>query len=286
MKRLLILFLATVPLAGFSQTPSTNPMLKGIVDVEGLKLAIIEQPPPRPLELLFHEGQREGALEVVSINSTNRSVAARVSTNAQPHVLAIGNADATTTHGPGMTLQEVNLQTVLTLLAEFSDRTVLQHPLLAAMRFSFASPVTNRNEAAQVLKNALMEKRIAVVPDGSKFLLVAPAEMISALNPHSAGIATTNAHAGKAELLPRGSINFSGAQLGNVLMIYAELLGGKLDRTSLPPRDGAVFVKMQTAWTKEECLYAFETLVGWQGIKLVPGGNGLVKAVSTSTPEK
>jgi hypothetical protein len=160
----------------------------------------------------------------------------------------------------------------------FSDRTILQHPRLPEIKFSLASAVTNRNEAAQILKNALTERRIAVVPDGSRLLLVAPEEMASALNPRSA---TTNTNTVKADLLPPGSINFTSATLGNVLMIYAELLGGKLDRSGPPPRDGKVFLKMHTALTKEECLYALETLIGWHGIKLVSTEPGLFKAVST-----
>ena len=278
MKTLPLLVLATMPLTGFSQSQSTDPRLLGIVDVENLKLAIVQTTPPRSLELTFTEGQREGGkdggFEVFAINSTTRSVTAKFSIAAQPTVLTLG----ATNQYPGITLEEVSLQTILNLFAAFSDRTVLQHPRLPTIKFTVASAVSNRNEAAQILKNALSEKRIAVVPDGSKFLLIAPEEMLSALKPHSAA---TNTNALKAELIPSGSLNFSSAPLGNVLMIYAEFLGGKLDRSGPPPRDGKVFLKMQTALTKEECLYAFETLVGWHGIKLVSTETGLFKAVAT-----
>ena len=276
MKTLLLFILATMPLAALSQNTSANPRLTGIVAIEKLKLAIIQTPPPRSLELTLSEGQREGDMEVVTIASTNRSVAVRFFTDAQLPPLTLGNTD-TTNHGPGIVLEEVSLQTVLNLFLVFSDRVILQHPRLPEVRFSLVNSVTKRDEAAQILKRALSEKRIAVVPDGSKFLRVAPEEMISAINSNSVAIPTTNANA----MIPPGSINFSGAPLGAVLMIYAELLGGKLDRTTPLPRDGKVSFKMQTALSKEECLYALETLVGWHGIKLVSTGTGLFKAVLT-----
>ena len=278
MKTLLLLVLAIFPLPGFPQSPP-NPRLTGIINVDNLKLAIIQTSPPQSLEVALSEGLRAEAVEVFTINATNRSVTARFSTNAQPDVLALTNPGADTVHGPpGFTLEGVTLQTVLNLLAVFSDRTILQHPRLPENKFSLASAVTNRSEAAQILKNVLTERRIVVVPDGSKLLLVAPEEMASALNPRSAA---ANTNPMNTELFPPGSINFSSAPLGNVLIIYVELLGGKLDRTGSLTRDGKVFLKMHTALTKEECLYAFETLVGWHGIKLVSTEPGLFKAVST-----
>jgi hypothetical protein len=278
MKRLLLL-LTTIPLAGFAPSSSADPRLMGILNVEDVNRAIMQSPPPRRFEVVFSEGQRDDGVEVVKIDSTNRRVTARFSTNSQPRVLALDNASSSTNHGPGIMFEGVSLQTVLNFFAEFSGRVILQHPSLQDTKFSLASSVTNRDEAAQVLKNALAEKQIVVVPDGSKFLLVAPKEMISTLNPRSAAIATTNSNPAKSELLPPGSINFQSAPLGTVLMIYAEFLGGKLDRTGPALRNGKVIFKMQTALTKEECLYAFETLIGWHGIKLVSTEARLFKAV-------
>ena len=281
MKRLLLFVLGTLPLVAFTQTSSPVPRLTGIVDVEGLKLAIIQASPPRRLEVVFREGQRDGDIEVVTIDSANR--AARLAGGDPPRVLVLSNTGSVTNPaGSGLVFEEVTLQTVLNLFAEFSGQTILQHPLLPDMKFSLARTVTNRNEAAQILKNALSEKRIAVVPDGPKFLLVVPEELISTLNPHSAGLATTNTSNAKTEVFPPGSINFTAASLANVLAIYADFLGGKLDRTGAPLRDGKVIFKMPKALTKEECLYAFETLVGWYGIRLVPAGDGMFKAISVA----
>ncbi|HEX5219083.1 MAG TPA: hypothetical protein VFZ59_05900 [Verrucomicrobiae bacterium] len=285
MKTLLLLLLAIMPLAGFPQSPS-QPRLKGIIHVEDLKLAIVQTSPSQSAELMFCEGQREGGkaggFELFAIDSTNRSVTAKFSTNAQPGILTLTNAAANTIQrAPGIMLDEVSLQTVLDLFSVFSDRTLLQHPLLPNVRFSLATTATNRSEAAQVLKSALSGKQIAVVPDGSKFLLVASEERVTNLNPHSATFTTTNLGVEKTELLPPGSINFTSAPLWSVLMIYSDFSGGKLDVTGPSLPDGKVFLKMQTALTREECLYAFETLVGWHGVKLVPTGTGGFKAVRT-----
>ena len=279
MKKLLWWVLTTMPFVGFCQAPTDNPRLAGIVDVEDVRLAIIQPSSPPRSEVALREGQREGNLEVFAIDSTNRSVTATVFTNHQRSVLVLTAATLTNHSAPGIVLEEVRLQTVLNLFAEFSDRTILQYPGLLDVRFSLASAVTNRAEAAQILKSALSEKRIAVVPDGPKFLQIVPEEMVSGLKPRAAELAITNTASPTTELIPQGSIVFTAATLPNVLAIYAEFMGGKLDRAIPLLRDGRVIFKMQNALTRQEVLYAFETLLDWQGVKLVPAGDGTFKAI-------
>lgn len=283
MKPLLLCVLAMTSFVGLSQTPAAHPRLTGIVEVEDVKLAIIQLSSPPRSEIAFKEGQREGSrndhLEVFAIDSTQHSVTADIVTNNRRTTVKLATAGAATNHTrAGIVLEEVRLQTVLDLFVQFADRTILQHPSLPDIKFSLAKAVTNRAEAAEVLKSALAEKGIAVVPDGPKFLMVARAEMASKLKPRAVDLVAAN-----SEPLPPGSINFSSASLVNVLMIYAEFLGGKLDRNAPPLPDGKVVLRMPIALTKEECVYALGTLIGWHGVKLVPAGDGTFKCISTGT---
>jgi len=59
------------------------------------------------------------------------------------------------------------------------------------------------------------------------------------------------------------------------------VIGGKFDKAA--PRLAAVqpfiFIHSQSGLSKEEFLYALDTLLGWQGIKMTKGADGLVRAV-------
>jgi hypothetical protein len=284
MKRFFPVLLAALPLVLSAQSPSPSPRLVGIINLEDSKLAVLEDS-PRPStpgrEIMLREGQRQGRLEVLEIHPEKGTVQTKVSGEGDPRVLELTNQS----HLPAGTLQSLaleaaDIQTILRLFGEFSGRTVLQHPELPAVKFTLLGPVTNRTEAAQILKAALEEKQIAIVSDGEKFALIAPRSQVSTLNPRSAQLPAPSPNSAGAPLIPAGSLNFQGALPAQVLPIYAEFRGDKLDRSSpLPPTLGSkIFLRMETALTKEECLYALETLINWSGLKLVPAGNGLVKA--------
>ena len=286
MKTLLPLFLAAVPFVSFPQDTRPGPRLMGIIEVENLKLAVLEDmsPPSQTgREILLEEGQRDGGIELVEIHSAKGTVTAKVAGESDDRVLGFTNQNHFADGSFGsLVLEDVGIQTVLQLFGEFSGRTLLQHPGLPALKFTITSSVTNRTAAAQVLQSALVEKQIAVVLDGEKFALIAPKAQASTLKPRSSQIQAASLKPSGAELIPKGSVVFMGARTAQVLGIYVELRGDKLDRDApLPPKVlDLVYLRMGTALSKEELLYALETLIGWNGIKVVPSGNGLVKAVS------
>lgn len=284
MKKLLLFLLAGLPFVivaeDFAQT-----RLAGILKVGGRTVAILEDPSfasSSDRQRLMIGGQRDGNIELIRIQVESGTVQIRPAAKGDLRTLKLNAAGCLTNQAvEGLVLEDVGMRTVLKLLGEFSDRTVLQHPSLPNVEISLNRSVTNRAGAAQALKDALLEKQIAVVPDGEKFLAAASQEKISTLTLRSAQLPKT---AGD-ELIPSGSLVFTSAHIANVVMIYAEFLGGELDRGSpLPPTSGSndrIFLFMQNALTKEECSYALETSLRWHGIKLVPTETGLFKAVST-----
>ena len=287
MKRFLLLTLAIVPGVTVAED-SVQTRLAGILKVEGWQVAILEDPSFRQAvggQLAQREGQKDGKFEMVRIQAENGLVQLRLGGEKELHTLKLQAAGCLTNQAAdGLVLEGASLRTVLNFLGEFSERTILAHPSLPEVKFSVSRQVTNRAEAAQILTAALLEKQILTVLDGEKFLLVGPKAKLPTLIPRS-NHAQPSATAVETELIPRGSIVFTAATIPQVSMICAEFLGSKLDRESpIPPAsgtDGRIFLIMQNALTKVECSYALETVLGWHGIKLVPSGTGLVKAVPT-----
>lgn len=178
--------------------------------------------------------------------------------------------------------QQVNLDKALVLYADLTERTVLQYPALPNARLTLNQATTNRAEVARMIETAAAAQGIVLVPDGKKFVLVAPESAAAKLKPRAAGIPPAGTNDFNARIFPVGSINWTAVRLTQALPIYAELLGQKLDSSGLPPQTAfleIVFVN-RTPLTRLELSYALETLFAWNGIKLVPAGDGLVRAVS------
>jgi hypothetical protein len=80
-------------------------------------------------------------------------------------------------------------------------------------------------------------------------------------------------------------IEFRGADINQVIHLYSELLGGKLDRRHFPIVDcpySFVFLLTETPLTKSEAIYAMKTLISWHGYELVASSNGMLQVVISS----
>jgi hypothetical protein len=285
MKKILLL-VAGLPLILFSQSPDQTRVV-GILNVEDWQVAIVESPAFRsPLEhqIVLRAGQRDADLELLRIEAENGKVLVRLSAERDPRVLELEAGGLTNRPADGLLFDGVGIRTIMKFLGESSERNVLQHPSLPPVKFSLRATATNRADVAQILKEALEAKDIVVLPDGGKFLMAAAKTQAAKLHPQSAQLAAVSGSS-EAEVMPRGSILFAAATVQNVLSILADFRGEKLERTT-PLPDGRIFLTMETALTRAECRYALETLIGWQGIKLVPSGNGLVKPVLAPNSDK
>ncbi len=111
--------------------------------------------------------------------------------------------------------------------------------------------------------------------DGDKFVMVIPEAQLSSAHPHAPEPTT----AAPSELIPAGTINLMGLNSAAVARIYAGLMGRKFDAATSARLDGTIVLKTQTPLSKAECLYALDTLFEWQGIKLAPVGDDMIRAV-------
>ena len=180
--------------------------------------------------------------------------------------------------------KNADLDTALLLYGELSGRTLLRHPSLVGEGFILKSATTtNRNEILQGIEATLAEKEIVLIPDGKKFILVAPQSQRSQLVPRSGKIPDSD-----KKPYPKGAMMFHNATITQVMAIYADLLGKKIDQTQsgyLSTNTLITFI-MTTELSKDECLYALDTLIGWRGLKLIPSGNETLKPVPVSLDPK
>lgn len=149
----------------------------------------------------------------------------------------------------------------------------------------------DRAGAARALEQALVAEKLSIIPDGKKFLMIVPNSEAANVNPHappakaSADNGTKSRQAtpvlGGAEVepLPDGAIDMRNADVSQVADICAMMLDRKLDDSERLPAAATISITTQTPMTKEEGVYALETLLRWSGIKLVPEGEDKLKAV-------
>jgi hypothetical protein len=174
-------------------------------------------------------------------------------------------------------LEDAAMDATLQVYGWLAQRTLLRHPFLPETSFNLAATATTQAEAASALKAALAQAGMISINDGDKFLMLVPPSEADKVQPHSAKLKESD----QSEFHPAGFINFPGTDLNQVTPIYAELAGQQLDRTSLAAgvAQGKIHLRMVTPMTRNEALYAFETLYAWRGLKLAPAGDGKVKLV-------
>ncbi len=83
------------------------------------------------------------------------------------------------------------------------------------------------------------------------------------------------ANASSEEIIPAGTINFQGVDVGQVLDIYAQLVGRTLLRAGLP--NATIVLKTETPLTKSEAIQALQAVLALNGIAVVNVGDKFVK---------
>lgn len=181
----------------------------------------------------------------------------------------------------GLSLESADVETVLGFYAELTGRTVLRPSAIGKPLFTLSRSSTNRAELAGAIEKALADKGIATIPDGDKFVMIVPQSWSSIVKPNSPPATNSLRVVDENVVFPPGTINFPAADLADVAKIYSEIVGKKLDRqNSVGLMGKTITLKSQNALTKEQIIYAMETLFAWQGIKMVPSDTNSIKAVA------
>lgn len=275
-----ILLIGLLALELSAQPSASAPRLAGIVNLPDLKLAVLEVAGAGRPHLILAVGQRDGDIAVREFNPDEATVKLVWSgTNGDVSVSLTRQNSRAGALGFGIELENADTDPVLRLYQEFTQRTLLRSPRLVASPFNLRASATNRAQAALVLEEALTEKEITTIPDGDKFIMVVPNSQVASVRPHSAEIKSSGTNAAGSEMLSPGTVDFRSADLRQVEQIYAEMIGRKLDRTEPLPFGAPIYFKTQTPLTKEECIYALDTLLSWRNVKMLLVGDDTVKAV-------
>ena|ERR1051326_7458379 len=184
------------------------------------------------------------------------------------------------TRASAIALTNADLGTVLRLYSDYTGRTLLLHPKLSRTTFNLSKESATPTEARSLIEEALREKGIATIADGDKFIIVAPQAVVSTIKPAAPGQEAVTEKSADA-LIPPGMANMGGASENQILALYADLLGKKLDTAEPLPQtqSPAIHFRTVTPLSKQEMIYAVKTLLTWRGIDVVPVGDNAVKAV-------
>lgn len=280
MKVISCIFLAAA--LQLSAQPTSGARLAGIINLPDFKCAVLEVSKQQP-QVVLKEGEHwwgSDNIEVLEIHPENATVKFKMTPGSAATTLTLGRTDQL--NHPAITLEGASMNAVIFLLQEFVNRSVLRPAYLQGGSFDLRAAATNRADGAKVLENALTEQKVTVIPDGEKFLMVVPKAMARTVKPHSPPlppIPTTTTNAG-LEIIPAGTIDFRGADTFTVLAVYARLLGKEFDPDLRQIPTSQIYFRSQTLLTKEEVIYALDTLLAWNRAKVVPASEGFVKAVS------
>jgi hypothetical protein len=166
----------------------------------------------------------------------------------------------------------------LDVYANLLGKTVLMPSVLPVVPESVVpDPLTDKTNAIATIERALGEKEIEVVQDGPHFVRLVPGrarEFMTNAPLRGAELAPGNGQ----ERLPAGMIDFSGADVNQVLDIY----GMMRQRTILRPgilNAPTVRLRTQGGLTLEEGIYALTTVLALSGIAVVDDGANFVQVV-------
>jgi hypothetical protein len=141
-----------------------------------------------------------------------------------------------------------------------------------------SEPPPDKTNAIAFFESEFSKKNISVIPDGPSFVrLLRVGEWEAGLSNAPIRGAHLRASPSK-EMIPAGAVNFPGTDLTQVLNIYAELKNRTILRTRFLPSPVVRF-KTQCPLTKEELVYALETVLALDGISTVDDGQSFVQIV-------
>ncbi len=163
--------------------------------------------------------------------------------------------------------------------AELTGKTVLAPSALPPLSVSTGSEQpANKTNLIVFLEKEFSTKGISVVHDGPCFVRLVPG---GERQPDLSIIPLRGAqlHASsRGQLMPAGAVNFPGTDPSQVLEIYAELTGRTILRARFLPAPTIRF-KNQCPLTREELVYALETVLALNGLSTVYDGKAFVQIV-------
>jgi hypothetical protein len=275
-----VLLLGTSVCLASAQTTGNNVSVIGIINGFGLDCAVLTVVDPNhevPItnQIALSEGQSFWGTTVRRLDAKTGVVT--VDLGGEMRLLRFQDTNNSGTNAAlGGVAPAIRLRGVLfsgmvgirDLYAQLKDRNVLEYPGLGERRFSLTANPQNKAEAVKVFEQMFEREKIAIIPDGRKFVMLVPYASTNSVMPLSDQIHSTG------ELLAPHSMNlFGGVPLDKVLELYGQYQGRPVNRALEAPCCSLIYFVQQTPLSKEEICYALETLFAWNGIRLISNGD-------------
>jgi RNA polymerase sigma factor (sigma-70 family) len=264
--------------------------LTGIINLPQYKAAVLEirfyvlvrsNAVVRTNHLILKEGQSGEELtfkgtnlsfELLQIDPEGGSVTARE--NGREAEFALAGQDAVRA-GPGggagsrltIRLCGASLAAFLDLYGGFLGRTILCHPAVKWSPLDFRTTAADQVTAARELERVLRERGLTALPDGDRFEWIVPTRLARLI--HKPASAIPSLETTGQDIIPPGGIRFENVALPQAMTVYAVLTGRRwLRRGDLS--GNPISLRNQTPLTRAQAVYALDTLLGWQDLKIVP----------------
>jgi hypothetical protein len=264
------------------ETIGSAPALEGIFNLPDFERCQVNEPGSPPFSYALAKGHRVGNVEVITINPAEGTVEVMLWPGMRSLVLKITNSPRV-----GISFQNARLLSVLELYGEIKGRSIL-HPFLGYSRtLTLRAPAKTKVEAVEAIEAALKGEGLAVVPDGTKFVLVMPQAQAASAVPRSSLIKASAEEAKQPEVFSKGMLDFRNAGTWQAVRVYALLVGRELKDPDQPWRiaSSVISFRNQTTLTMEEGRYALDTLFAWEGLQMAEVGEKGIKPVRKVVPQ-
>ena len=200
--------------------------LAGLVHLDGTPWALLEISTARRVDFPppLVAGDMREPWELVQINEGAGSVTLSNHRTQQKLQLALTNAAPAGPAPPTLRFEGAALEQILEVWQKATGRTLVRAQKLPDFRLSLTRGSLSKADATTVLGQMLAASGLVVSNVGAKFAAVVPAAEASALAtlpPLPAGALKAQDPAAQAEMVPPGMIRFLGADIQQVLSIYA-----------------------------------------------------------------
>lgn len=271
--------LALALLSG-SVTHGKDPLLRlrGVIDVEGLRAALVEidytQPngahERRAIRRLMHEGEvleldEVGGfprIELLSILAAEKRVRVRENGIENTYVIPSGQVFVPGTNR--LALASAAITDVIDILSLLTERTVLFHSQNGTMETHiqieahWTNSVTTKPEASRVLESALQSGGAAILLKGNDFLLVVPEALTNGITRGWVSPAV-----GPPDVAPFAANNPTEA-----IVKYSELTGRRLTSGQCGS-ETSLYLRTLKPISEAQAVHAIKTVLDWSGCRIV-----------------
>ncbi len=168
-------------------------------------------------------------------------------------------------------------QDILDVYGELTGRTLLMSARLPLLELKLTPELlANTNRAIAAIETEFARQGLEAIRDGAKFIRVSPAGLQnSALTNYLLRVADSQP---AGEVIPKGHVNWSAADLNQVLATYSDISRRTLIR-GMSLRSASIRFQNQGSLTISEFLYAIKVILALNGIAVLDDGERFAQVV-------